>query len=189
MTDSAPTPSKTKRQRMRLAMAIALVTCASSLAAQSVRAPSQADVQAYLAAKGMGMARAAERDGIPGPFHVLTMTHELGLSDTQLRKTQEVFAAMEAQTSQLGREIIAQERALDQQLSDPRSHARERDLALARVGQLHKALREAHQAAHEAQRRILTSEQISLYRTLRAQAAAVAQKRPLVIQAAGDSDR
>lgn len=165
--------------------------CASSLHAQGTpgQPPSHDDVQAYLAAKGMGMARAAERDGIPGPFHVLVMAHELGLSEAQLRRTQDVFASMEAQSSLLGRQIIEQERALDLQLSDPRTTSRARELALARVGQLHKALRQVHQAAHEAQRGILTAEQVSLYRTLRVQAAAVAQRRPAVIQASGDTDR
>jgi hypothetical protein len=137
----------------------------------------------------MGMARAAERDGVPGPFHVLTMAHELGLSNVQLRRTQDVFATMEARSSALGRQILEQERSLDRLLSDPRSTPRSRELALARVGQLHKALRQVHQEAHEAQRSILSADQVALYRTLRLQAAAVAQRLPEVVQAAGHTDR
>lgn len=162
------------------------------------RAPSPAtvshdDVQAYLAAKGMGMARAAEREGVPGPFHALTMAHELGLSAAQMARTEEVFSRMEAQTSRIGRQIIEQERWLDQQLNDPRTTARARESALQRVGQLHRELRQVHQSAHEAQRAILTDAQVARYRSLRAQAAAqaVAQPRrpPVLLHAAGDTDR
>ena len=175
----------------QIVMGLIMLASASALHAQArtATAPSHDDVQAYLAAKGMGMARAAERDGVPGPFHALTMAHELGLTDAQLRRTQEVFATMETQSSLLGRQIIEEERALDQQLSDPRTSPRVREQALARVGQLHRALRQVHQTAHEAQRNILTPEQVSLYRSLRAQAAAVAMKQARVIQAAGDTDR
>lgn len=147
------------------------------------------DVQAYLTAKGMGMARAAERDGVPGPFHALTMAHELGLSAQQLITTQDVFNRMEAQSSRIGRQIIEQERRLDQLLNDPRSAARSREQALQRVGQLHRELRQVHQQAHEAQRGILTTEQLARYRSLRAQAAAVAARPPMVMHATGDTDR
>ncbi len=147
------------------------------------------DVQAYLTAKGMGMARAAEREGVPGPFHALAMAHELALSPQQMTHTRAVFNRMEAQSSQIGRQIIEQERRLDQLLNDPLSTARSREQALQRVGQLHRELRQVHQDAHESQRAILTSEQLARYRSLRAQAAAVAARPTSVLQAAGDTDR
>ena len=174
-----------------MALLVPVITLAQGQARTGAggQTPTHDDVQAYLAAKGMGMARAAELGGVPGPFHVLTMAHELALTPIQLQRTQEVFERMESRSSSIGRQIIEQERRLDQQLSNPKTSAREREAALQQVGQLHRALRQVHQEAHDAQRNILTRDQIAMYRQLRLQAAAVATRNTLPLQALGDTDR
>lgn len=195
----SPKPPQPIHRHTRWAWARALsmaIWCAGMAPAHAQARPpvaativSHDDVQAYLTAKGMGMARAAEIDGVPGPFHALAMAHELGLTPDQLARTQQVFDRMEARSSTIGRQIIEQERLLDQQLSDPRVSAVQREAALQRVGQLHRALRQVHQEAHAAQRSILSAQQITQYRELRTQAAAVATRAPALLHASGDTDR
>src|SRR5689334_17464381 len=46
---------------------------------RTIKALSPADVAALLKGEGMGMAKAAELNGYPGPLHVLTLSQELKL--------------------------------------------------------------------------------------------------------------
>ena len=74
---------------------------------------SEEQVQAYLEGRGMGMGMAAEANGYPGPMHVLELADSLGLSEEQRQRTAAVFAQVKAEAQQLGKEIVAQEQALD----------------------------------------------------------------------------
>ena len=49
--------------------------------ARSIKSLSAEDVAALLKGEGMGMAKAAELNGYPGPVHVLTLADELRLTE------------------------------------------------------------------------------------------------------------
>jgi hypothetical protein len=51
---------------------------------RDVKALSNADIEAYLAGKGMGYAKAAELNSYPGPKHVLELSKELDLTDLSI---------------------------------------------------------------------------------------------------------
>src|ERR1700737_107196 len=64
--------------------------------ARSIKALSADDVAALLKGEGMGMAKAAELNGYPGPAHVLTLASELGLTDSQRQQVQAIVDRMSA---------------------------------------------------------------------------------------------
>ena len=70
----------------------------------------QADL---LAGKGMGLAKAAELNGYPGPAHVLELAGDLALSAEQRARTQAVWQAMDARARALGQQVVDAERELD----------------------------------------------------------------------------
>ena len=63
---------------------------------REIKALSGAEQSDLLAGKGMGLAKAAELNGYPGPAHVLELAGELELSAEQRERTQEVWQAMDA---------------------------------------------------------------------------------------------
>src|SRR5690606_6134914 len=80
---------------------------------REIKALSAGDIDAYLSGQGMGLARAAELNGYPGPAHVLELAAELGLSRDQLERTQALHASMRSRAVELGRQLVAEERNLD----------------------------------------------------------------------------
>jgi Spy/CpxP family protein refolding chaperone len=59
--------------------------------ARTIKALSSEDVAALLNAEGMGMAKAAELNGYPGPVHVLTLAKELKLTTPQQQQIQAIY--------------------------------------------------------------------------------------------------
>jgi Spy/CpxP family protein refolding chaperone len=119
------------------------------------------------AGRGLGYAKAAELNGYPGPKHVLALADELDLSEAQRARTRELFEAMQAQASALGRELIAAEAALDEAFA-------ERDISRERLAELVAAsariegdLRRVHLEAHLDQAALLSDDQVDRYTRLR----------------------
>jgi hypothetical protein len=81
---------------------------------REIKTLSESEITGLLAGKGMGYAKAAELNGYPGPKHVLELSKELSLTAEQQKKTETIFALMEASAKSLGAELIAAERELDQ---------------------------------------------------------------------------
>src|SRR5947208_4010435 len=80
---------------------------------RAIKALSDSDVAALLKGEGIGMAKAAELNGYPGPAHVLARTVELKLSAPQRQQVQAVFDRMSAAAKPLGAELVAHEWHLD----------------------------------------------------------------------------
>src|SRR5438874_11757444 len=74
-----------------------------------IKALSEQDIAALLNGEGMGMAKAAELNGYPGPKHVLTLTSELKLTEAQRQQVQVIFDQMSTAARPLGMEIIGRE--------------------------------------------------------------------------------
>lgn len=139
---------------------------------RDIKAMSAEEAQSYLAGKGMGLARAAELNGYPGPSHVLALAPQLGLTDEQQKLTKAAFAAMEAQAIKLGGQLVDEERQLDQLFATGQITSALLNASLSRIGALQAQVRAAHLDAHLAQVRILTPQQTARYTELRGYAAA-----------------
>jgi hypothetical protein len=57
----------------------------------------------------MGMAKAAELNGYPGPTHVLALAPQLGLTESEQQRVTTIFEGMSAAAKPLGSEVIARE--------------------------------------------------------------------------------
>lgn len=134
---------------------------------REIKALSDEDVSAYLAGKGMGLARAAELNGYPGPMHVLDLAEPLALTAEQRARTQRLFESMRAEAIAAGRALVDEERALDALFRGRTADAEKLSATLTRIGQRQAEVRRVHLAAHLAQAEILTSEQVRRYATLR----------------------
>src|SRR6266404_6922463 len=80
---------------------------------RSIKALSQEDTAALRKGEGMGMAKAAELNGYPGPDHVLALARQLSLTEDQLLRTRIIFDRMSAAARPLGDELITHEQTLD----------------------------------------------------------------------------
>ena len=70
--------------------------------------------------RGMGMARAAETNGYPGPKHVLELAEELALNDEQIARTNEIHNRVREQAPEMGRQIIEAEQRLEALFAEDR---------------------------------------------------------------------
>lgn len=134
---------------------------------RAIKALAADEVAGYLTGKGMGMAKAAELNGYPGPMHVLELADELELTTAQRERSRAVFESMRTKAKQLGRALVDAERELDEAFARRTIAADALSCLLARVGELQAALRGAHLAAHLEQTELLTSAQIERYAQLR----------------------
>jgi len=126
---------------------------------RQIKALSPDEVAALDAGKGMGLAKAAELNGYPGPLHVLELAPELNLSAKQRQQTEALYASMQAKAIDLGRALVAEERQLDQEFANRSLTHESMIVALAKIGELQARLRAAHLEAHLEQVQILTPEQ------------------------------
>lgn len=105
---------------------------------RAIKKLSDEDIAALRAGNGMGLAKAAELNGYPGPAHVLALADRLQLTAAQRQEVAAIHARMGAGARPLGEAVIA-----------------------------HGRLRAVHLAAHLSTRALLSPEQIALYQQLR----------------------
>ena len=67
-----------------------------------IKALSDEDLAALRKGEGIGLAKAAELNGYPGPARVLQLAGEIGLTDAQRREVQAIFDRMSAAAKPLG---------------------------------------------------------------------------------------
>jgi Spy/CpxP family protein refolding chaperone len=149
---------------------IAAKTPASPYAGQqtrSIKALSDEDIAALRKGEGMGLAKAAELNGYPGPAHVRALGKQLRLSDDQLAQITAIFDRMSAAAKSLGAEMIEREQVLDQLFAKSEITPERLAAETAAVGELNGRLRAVHLAAHLQTRALLQPEQLALYRQLR----------------------
>ena len=126
------------------------------------------EIDALRSGTGMGLAKAAEINGYPGPGHVIAMADELGLTDDQRLVTQRILDRLSADAMRLGIRILDAERALDTAFKRRLINADDL-LAMTRtISDLRAELRFLHLKAHLEETALLTSEQVARYRELRA---------------------
>jgi Spy/CpxP family protein refolding chaperone len=159
-----------------LGCTVALLITASMARSQSpyigqesreIKALSPQEISDYLSGKGMGLAKAAELNGYPGPAHVLELAAQLELTSEQKTKTEALFETMQARAIMLGKELVQEERALDRLFASRTVSSETLENVLARIGRLQGQVRRVHLDAHLKQTALLTSAQIDKYDRLR----------------------
>ena len=129
------------------------------------------EIASYLQGNGMGLAKAAELNHYPGPAHVLTLATELALTPDQKVRTKALFESMESEAVLLGKQLIVQERELDDMFASETITEEKLQRSLEAIGLVNERIRQVHLRTHLAQAEILDAEQIRKYDELRGYAA------------------
>lgn len=122
--------------------------------------------------RGMGLALPAELNGYPGPVHVLELADRLDLSPDQKRRMEALYAAMKAESVELGMLLIEQEATLDEHFSQRRITVHLLSELTTAIGITQAKLRNAHLRYHLLTVDVLNPEQVKKYNALRGYAAA-----------------
>lgn len=138
---------------------------------RQIKSLSVAETADLLAGKGIGLAKAAELNGYPGPAHVLELAAQLALSAEQRTATAALFAAMTQDAKEYGRRLVSAEQTLDALFAAGRISSEQLNELLTEIGHLQAKLRATHLEAHLEQARILSASQNAAYFRLRGYAA------------------
>jgi hypothetical protein len=165
------------RRSLILALATCLLVLPSTAAnvpnpyagqqTRSIKALSDEDIEALRKGEGMGLAKAAELNGYPGPAHVRTLGKQLRLSDDQLREITAISDRMSAAAKSLGAGMIEREQVLDQLFVKGEITPKRLAIETIAIGELNGRLRAVHLTAHLQTRALLRPEQLALYQQLR----------------------
>src|SRR5690606_20323330 len=112
--------------------------------ARAIKALAPDEVAGLLEGRGMGLARAAELNGYPGPLHVLELADDLGLTEAQREAVEAIRAAMLEEARALGAQVVEIERHLDALFAEGRATDEAIDRMTAHLGQVQGRLRAAH---------------------------------------------
>jgi hypothetical protein len=115
---------------------------------RSIKALSPEDIDELRAGAGIGLAKAAELNGYPGPLHVLALTKELRLTPDQVRQVTGIRERMSAAAKPLGGEIIDREQELGRLFAQGQITPERLSAETAAIGALQGRLRSVHLAAH-----------------------------------------
>lgn len=134
---------------------------------RAIKALSAKEIDDLAAGRGMGLARAAELNGYPGPLHVLELAGKLNLTQEQRMATQALFDAMNADAKRLGGAVLEAERDLDRSFAAGSIDESVLHGKLDALAALQGELRFVHLRAHLAQAALLTVDQRKRYDMLR----------------------
>ena len=134
---------------------------------RSIKALSEDDILALRNGDGMGLAKAAELNGYPGPRHALDLAGELRLSEIQIRQVTAIHERMNTAARALGTALIERERRLDALFAGGTITPEDLAAETERIGEIQARLRAIHLAAHVEVRAILNRDQVAAYNRLR----------------------
>ncbi len=139
----------------------------ASMQQRRIKALPESTVADLANGRGASFALPAELNGYPGPAHVLELAEPLKLTPDQTGKTRELFAAMQAETTSLGLQLIAAEERLDRLFSGKTASASTVDTAALEAAGLQGKLRSAHLRYHLEMMSLLAPAQVAQYSKLR----------------------
>lgn len=128
-----------------------------------IKALTSEQINSYLNGEGMGLAKTAELNHFPGPKHVLDLSKELKLSETQIDSTNKIFTMMKDKAVYLGKTIIEKEMQLDLLFSSGKADEESVKNLVTEIAEYQGELRFTHLNAHIQQEIILTPDQILTY--------------------------
>lgn len=132
-----------------------------------VKALSDQEINDYLSGRGMGTSKAAELNHYPGPRHVLDHADQLGLSQDQLAKAQEIHEAMAREARHVGQQIVEKESELEALYASQKANPENTQRAVQEVARLQGQFRLAHLNAHLSMKEVLSPQQIETYDRVR----------------------
>ena len=142
---------------------------------RSIKALSDEEVKQYLAGGGMGYAKAAELNHYPGPMHVLELADQLGLSAEQRSQTMLLMNQHKAEARDLGKKVVAAERALDEVFKSGRANQTELAQKVSAASVAQGEFRLSHLDTHVRMRALLSDAQVARYDMLRGYASGARQ--------------
>jgi len=116
---------------------------------------------------GFGMAFAADRNGYPGPRHILELKTELALTADQEAKAAALMHAMLAESRPKGARLLEAERRLERLYADGVADEASVRAAVAEVERARSELRLVHLLTHLRTWDLLTREQRDAYHKIR----------------------
>lgn len=134
---------------------------------RAIKALSDTEIGDLMAGRGMGLAKAAELNGFPGPMHVLEHGPALNLTPAQRTAVEEIRARMATAAQALGREIVEAERALEASFAEKRIDAAVLKTQTDAIASLMGRLRAVHLVAHIETKALLSEAQVAQYAALR----------------------
>ena len=129
-----------------------------------------AERDGLLAGAGLGLAKAAERNGYPGPLHVLELADALQLTPEQRATAERLRAEMLEAAVPLGRQLVDAERQLDRLFETGTATPVAIAARTETVAGLRGRLRAVHLTAHVGMREALSDGQRATYARLRGHA-------------------
>ncbi len=127
----------------------------------------QLEHEAIQKGQGFGMALVADRNGYPGPRHILDLAPHLHLSSDQATRVEALFASMRQEALALGRKLLDNEAELEKQFFAGEVNS---DVVRRRVEEnaaVRAQLRWVHLSAHLQAYNLLTAQQRARYHDLR----------------------
>ena len=116
--------------------------------------------------RGFGLAFAADRNGYPGPMHVLELKDRLKLTADQQTRAQELYAAVRADVAKSTR-LLDAERRLERLFADRTATEQNVQAAVAEIERARSEVRLVHLLAHLKMRDVLSEEQRKIYQEAR----------------------
>lgn len=142
----------------------------------TIKALSAEQINGYYQGKGMGLAKAAELNGYPGPKHVLELAEKLQLTTGQYIKTKELFVQVQREARELGEQVVNAEQQLNKLFTKRITAVKKMQQLTRQIALLQGRLRAVHLAAHIRQSSVLSEHQRGLYFHLRGYGSADALK-------------
>ena len=134
---------------------------------RAVKSLSAEDIAEIGRGGGWGLARTAELNGMPGPFHLLELKDEVPLTREQVMAITAIYERMREAAVAEGRHFIAAERALDDAFRAGTITETSLRTLLDDIARSRARLRFIHLSAHLETPALLTDEQIARYDALR----------------------
>ena len=152
---------------MPLAAAAQHATTYAGQQDRAIKSLSAQEEKDLLAGQGMGLAKAAELNGYPGPAHVLEHGTALGLSAEQRRATEALMQRHKARAREMGLGLVEAERRLDRAFAARIIDAQSLAELTADIGRRQAELRQEHLRTHLEQTALLDERQVRRYNELR----------------------
>lgn len=134
---------------------------------REIKALAPEEIEGLLSGDGMGFAKAAELNGLPGPRHVLELDSALVLEESQRARVRAAYDRMHVAAVELGAMIVRLESQLDRTFAEGRPESAQIERLAVEIGDLRGRLRAAHLLAHLETASALTAVQIERYGHLR----------------------
>ena len=132
-----------------------------------IKSLSPEDIKALRQGSGWGLAKAAELNGLPGPFHLLELKDQIPLTPGQVDAVTPIYERMRAAASAEGKRFIAAEQALEDAFRAGTMTEKSLQAMLTDIERSRTRLRFIHLSAHLGMPKLLAEAQIARYAKLR----------------------